>query len=375
MHILGFDAHPWPRLSFGSLRIWDAGARWNELQPSAGRSWDASALARLDALVKTADDHGVKPMLVLGQTPAWASIRPTEQATYGAGAAAPPRHLADWTRYVSFLAHRYRGRIEAYQVWNEPSFTNQWSGSVQELASLTKAAHDAVKAADPSALVVSPGVPLENFKSTPFLRAYLPLVRDKIDVLGVHLYPAPHHTPESVTSLVRAARDIADNAGVDAPMWNTEENLGSRYSGDHYVGAKAAAWTARALLLAPEFGVQRTYWYAAYDHVWGAVDLLDPTNTAPTQAGVAERAVRSWLVGALPLGCTPGSKGGGVWRCTFRLANGTPAQAVWTTHGTTTITPPSGARVARRIDGSSHRIAAGISVTTTPELLLSGPNR
>ena len=367
MHVLG---SAWPPLKFGALRIWDDGVTWNKLQPSSGSRWDGGALARLDALVKMARDHHVKPMLVLGQTPAWASSSPSAQGSYGPGAPAPPRRLSDWTRYVSFLAKRYRGQIEAYQVWNEPSFSDQWNGTVQQMAALTKAAHDAIKAADPAALVVSPGVPLENYKSMPFLRSYLPLVRDSIDVIGVHLYPAPHHAPESVVPLVRDARSIADAAGLRQPIWNTEENLGSRYSGDHYLGTKAAAWTARAILLSAESGVARSYWYAADDHVWGAVDLLNAANATPTMAGVAERVVATWLTGKRPVGCETRSRGATtIWSCRFLDGGGAQALAAWTNGGQVSIPPTSGARTLLTTSGARQHVGRMIRVGPSPVLV------
>lgn len=367
MHILAPTSHPWPKLRFGSLRIWDDGVTWNVLQPSGPGAWDQAALARLDAIVNTALSHHVKPTLVLGQTPSWASTEPSQPGSYGPGAAAPPKSLSYWTQYVSFLAKRYRGRIEAYEVWNEPCFANQWSGTVAQLVQLTSAARRAIKAADPQALVMSPSVPVENHQAPPYLRAYLPRVAGQVDVVGVHLYPAPHHSPESVAPLVAETKAIMTSAGISAPIWNTEENLGSRYSHDAYTGKRAAALTARALLLESELGVQRTYWYAADDHTWGAVFLLASDNVTLTPAGVAQGVVAGWLVGAHPLGCTRPSSS--AWSCGFTLSNGRRATAVWTTAHTTTTKVPAGA-VVRRIDGGSAPASGSVAVTTTPQLIV-----
>src|SRR5262245_53867661 len=42
------------RVAFGSLRIWDAGATWRDMETSPGRfDW-----SRLDSLVSQAQDHG-----------------------------------------------------------------------------------------------------------------------------------------------------------------------------------------------------------------------------------------------------------------------------------------------------------------------------
>ena len=60
------DATSWPSISVGSLRLWDAGVTWADIQPEQGRfDW-----TRLDAIVTAAQARNVEVTLVLGQTPA-----------------------------------------------------------------------------------------------------------------------------------------------------------------------------------------------------------------------------------------------------------------------------------------------------------------
>ena len=100
---------PWPSGPFGSWRLWDANVTWPFLEPEPGR-WNFQLL---DRLVNEATAHQTKLLLVLAQSPAWASARPTEASAYKPGHAAEPRRIEDWRHCVRTVVQRYRGRIEA----------------------------------------------------------------------------------------------------------------------------------------------------------------------------------------------------------------------------------------------------------------------
>ena len=57
---------PWPRVSFGSWRLWDAYVAWPNVEPQKGQ-WDFS---HLDRDISLAESHGVEILLPLGLTPA-----------------------------------------------------------------------------------------------------------------------------------------------------------------------------------------------------------------------------------------------------------------------------------------------------------------
>jgi len=59
---------PWPTLSFGTLRLWDTGTLWGNLNPSQGTySW-----ANLDSQIALAKSNNVGILYTFGGTPAWA---------------------------------------------------------------------------------------------------------------------------------------------------------------------------------------------------------------------------------------------------------------------------------------------------------------
>ena len=95
------------RVAFGAVRLWDTGTTWRQIETSPGHyNW-----TRLDSLVSTARDHGVRVMLVLGMTPSF----------YADSRSEPPTDLARFTDYVRAAMERYRHfdgehAIESYQV-------------------------------------------------------------------------------------------------------------------------------------------------------------------------------------------------------------------------------------------------------------------
>ena len=61
-------------------------------------------------------------------------------------------------RFIVLPTWNGKRGIGAYQVWNEANVKNFWTGSPMQMATLTKAAWNAVKGVDSGALVVGPAV-------------------------------------------------------------------------------------------------------------------------------------------------------------------------------------------------------------------------
>lgn len=303
-------AQPWPSVRFGSWRLWDAQVSWPFLEPRPGQ-WKFDLL---DRMVADAEAHRVGVLLVLGQSPAWASQRPHEPSGYQPGFAAEPARLDDWIRYVSTVVRRYKGRIEAYQIWNEPDDKLHFSGSLAKYIELACTAYGLIKAADPAAKVVVAGTAGPG-RHIDYLDRFLSSGgKACIDVVDHHFY-VPRFGPESIAQEVRAVRAVMRQNGVDAmPLWDTEtgwwlENTdgtpdsalvakgGWRKIG---VGEPLSALIQRAFLIARGEGVARFYWYAwSNAYGWGLAD----------KAGRAKPGVEGWnAVVDLILGQT-------VWGC------------------------------------------------------------
>lgn len=216
-------------------RALDAGAagnrwelRWDQVELAPG-VYDWSAI---DRVVSANEVAGMPLLLILIGTPPWA----------GAAAGAPPNGLEaasilpdgslspanPWGRFVHTVAARYRGRVLAYEVWNEPNRSDFWSGSPAEYYRLLATAMAAVRHADPGAKVVFGG--LDGYRDPTFLDGVLdaaladpapPGRRGAFDVLGWHVY----HRPLDVYVGTLELRERLRARGLHQPVWITETNV------------------------------------------------------------------------------------------------------------------------------------------------------
>ncbi len=125
------------------------GVGWRDVEPAKGNFvWDT-----LDEIVKWMDEQDLDMIARLDHQPAWASGGSTTNG--------PPANYEDFGDFCYALASRYKGRIRAYEIWNEPNLAREWGGrrpNPAEYAALLKVAYERIKEADPNAIVVSAGL-------------------------------------------------------------------------------------------------------------------------------------------------------------------------------------------------------------------------
>lgn len=376
MHIHRADAGTaWPSVPFGAWRLWDAEVTWKDLEPRAGH-WEFS---RLDRYVAMAALTHTELLLPLALTPRWASSRPDEASAYGPGHAAPPRDPGSWLTYVETVATRYRGRVAAYEVWNEPNAAGFFSGDEQAMVRLACAAHDAIKRIDPAALVVSPAA-THGTKGVAWLEAFIAAGGSRcFDVIGFHFYTQAHEPPEAMIDLVNQLHDVLARRGVaDRPIWNTEAGWYIRNARRPLTvrwqaldADTAVAYVGRALLLGRSLGMERFYWYA-WDN--GNLGLLDPDDGSLKPAALAFASVARWMTGATAPTCRNTSPT--LTLCEFsrdeRLL-----RVLWSRVGTVHFTPPAAWNIAS-IEGlleSRRKVMPGerLRIGAAPVLLEGRP--
>jgi len=305
-------------VSFGALRIWDAGATWKDVETAPGHyDW-----THLDSLVAGAQDHRVQVTLVLGMTPSF----------YAARASRPPSHLRAFRNYVHAVMARYRdfrGRrgISAYQVWNEGNVSTFWTGTPHRLAELTRLVDRVRDDVDPRAKVVAPSFAVRLQGERRWLAAFQSQrlsgrpVWSFYDVNALSLYPKASYdgrlgAPEDAMALLRQVRRQFARVGVPRgrPIWASEINYGVGSGSAGPVGVdplsdrRQVANVLRTYLLAAANGLGRVFWYR-YD--WGEVPgvgalantLLSDPNDANriSPAGRALSTVEHWLQGRIVL--------------------------------------------------------------------------
>jgi len=310
---------PWPSVPIGGWRLWDARVSWPQLEPKRGQ-W---SFELLDRYLSLAEEHNTEVLLPLGLSPQWASSRPLEHSVYQAGNAAEPTNASDWQTYVTAVVTHCRGRIRAYEIWNEPNNTGFWTGNVAQMVTLTREASEIIHKIDPTALVVSPAATTSS--GLPWLTQFLNMGGGKyINVIAFHFYVAPQ-PPEAMVPLIQKVQQIMRDNGVsDKPLWNTESGwqLPKPFPSE-YLGA---AFLARAFILNWAAGVSRFYWYAWDNHAWASIQTTEADNRTMTPAGKAYGVVEKWLAGAEVSNCD--EQEDHTWVCRL-TRNGVPAWILW----------------------------------------------
>ena len=123
---------------------------WDQIEPVS----DEYQWQPWDRIVAAVEDQGLSLIAVLERSPAWA------RASAG-DSHAPPDDVADYVTFAATVAARYQGRIAAYQIWDQPNIWPYWGEQDIDpaaYAALLKAGYQAIKQADPRAVVLSAGL-------------------------------------------------------------------------------------------------------------------------------------------------------------------------------------------------------------------------
>jgi hypothetical protein len=122
---------------------------WKGMEGSKG----AYGFGGLDGLVNAANAAGVNVMLSVVKAPDWARPGNTDRSVEG-----PPGNPQDMADFMGAMAAHFRGRVKAYEVWNEQNLHYEWGNepiSAARYVQLLRVVYGAIKANDPGALVIS----------------------------------------------------------------------------------------------------------------------------------------------------------------------------------------------------------------------------
>ncbi len=212
--------------------------RWADVEPNPGSfNWGA-----LDSAANLANASGVKVLFSVVDAPPWAAV---PNGNY-------PKNPQDFANFMSAMAAHFKGRVQAYEIWNEENFAREVGpGNINagNYVQLLQAVYPGIKAADPSALVVS-GAPTPTGVNDPNIAerdiTYLQqmyqyqggVVKNYFDVLGAHNEPywnPPDQTVATATNhayandpsfFFRQVEDyhnlMAANGDGNKQIWETE---------------------------------------------------------------------------------------------------------------------------------------------------------
>ena len=195
---------------------------WASMEPQKG-SFGNDTTAQLDQFVSGANGKGIKILLSVVKSPDWVGAK-----------GGLPTKTQDFTDFMTFLTQRYKGKVQAYEIWNEQNYAVETGGKVNVAAypPILKAGYQAVKKVDPKAVVVFGGMtptgvndPSIALNEVDYLRQIYALnggeIKQYYDVLGAH--PGSNCNPP-------------DNSWPDNPATNpcgTDPSGGRSYTKDN----------------------------------------------------------------------------------------------------------------------------------------------
>jgi polysaccharide biosynthesis protein PslG len=196
---------------------------WAVFEPLEPGHIEAGPLAATDRLVGDAAADGIRVILLVDDTPCWASSAPSSllgscnPSSGGQANSWPPSDPADYAAFVAYLAERYGTKLAAIEVWNEPDQANEdyFAGpdKPERYAALLRAAYPAIKAANPNVPVLAGALVGSNGA---FLRElYAAGIKGYYDGLAVHYYTL------TLASL-RSIREVQLANGDTKPLWLDE---------------------------------------------------------------------------------------------------------------------------------------------------------
>lgn len=251
---------------------------WAGIEPQRGRfSWQ-----RWDGVV---DGLRARHYRILGMLCYWTPwVEPYSDTA-----------IDEFGRYAERVARRYRGRVAAWEIWNEPNERTYWSSTPERYARLMRAAYEGVKRGDPDAVVV--GGSLSGVDLV-YLRTLLKLGAGSwMDYLSVHPYSFGW-SPEDAL-LLQELRGIAREmrrAGKSDRLWVTEIGINLP------AGKKQAMLLQRTWALLQQSGVvDKAFWFNLY-HPGSRSYPLYREDWSPNPSAVALKQVVEQLRGAVPAG-------------------------------------------------------------------------
>ena len=270
-------------LAVGWIRI---PVNWSQIEPRSGSyNWKEVSGA---VSSQTRTRPGLHVMVTLRAKSQWAGRRTTGKVSEKA--TVPPRDLDAYYDFVYGMATRGAGTVSCWQIENEMEGQSWWHGTSEDYLALLRTAHQAVRAADPSAQVAlggftsqsstvatfasrgaseaeiarelgsdkgraAPGVASRLRRNQEFMDDVLKHGQAYFDVVDLHLY----HRYETIPMRVEWLRGKMKEYGYEKPIWATEVGGPDPLVAPHDESVQAQEVIKR-VSLALASGVDKVFW-------------------------------------------------------------------------------------------------------------------
>jgi hypothetical protein len=203
---------------------------WGLVQYSSPNN---SSWSSYDTFINALAAHHLKGLGIILFTPEWA-----RDSRCTGGAKCPPKDPATFATFAAEVAQRYKGRVDAWEIWNEPNNYDFWATKTDcnAYTQLLKVTYPAIKKVNADAIVITGGLAVEstdnnNVSQTAFLSCiYKDGGKNYFDAVGDHPYTFPALPSSSATNawaqMSLAAPNLRGimiaNDDSDKKIWITE---------------------------------------------------------------------------------------------------------------------------------------------------------
>ena len=225
--------------------------RWSSLEPSPGE-WDFSDW---DAYVENSKNAGKKLLAILGYDAPWIYGEKTTRRKITA------RELPLYLNYVETVVSRYRGKINAYEIWNEPNIMS-WYGTDEEFITMTRAAIQKIRSIDPDATILAGA----------FSRAPGGLIRkmaragvfDEADGLSFHPYAM---NPKNAVNVCDSLMELLEKEKFTGEIWVTEMGYPTKGWYPHRISEERfPSHIVKTLTAFAARNIRVLLWYELFDY-------------------------------------------------------------------------------------------------------------
>ena len=181
---------------------------WHEIESKKGK-W---CFEKYDRMVNDNRNSGRKILATLGFDVGWIHKNGKRKDVIHKD------HLPDFLEYVEQVVTRYKGQVDAWEIWNEPNVPIRfWNGTPKEFYALVKATAEKIRACDPDAVIVGGVFFLvpDNFIRNMWKSGAM----DNLDALSMHPYGV---NPRATLRIYEKFETLVRKLGFTGEIWITE---------------------------------------------------------------------------------------------------------------------------------------------------------
>ncbi len=229
---------------------------WAQVQPDAD-TWN---FEDIDAFLDAAEKHHVKVVAVFGF-----DNNAVEQSVEGSKRSIAPEDLPLFLEYVRRTMERYKHRVYAWEIWNEPDLPLFYQGTMDEFYNLARCTAATVREVHPEALLLGTAMTsLLGARSAPGIEGlHASGALAQVDHPSMHTYVSD---PRAYYNEFLRVRNAAAKYGHPGSIWITE--LGAP-DGGVYPWRTSSGFLAehamKAYMIATSMGIETVLWHTLKD--------------------------------------------------------------------------------------------------------------